>query len=265
MIPIFRKARKKMAENNKPMKYVRYAVGEIILVVIGILIALSINNWNEEQKESVQEKILLEQLKEDYLSNLQQLDSKIATRKLIINSSKDLLTYFDNPKLATRDSVISKLSNLGLTVTYDPIDNDLLASGQISIIKNQKLKILLTKWSTDVIQVQEVEAIYLNRYHYLDVPLMNKIGIGRTVAKVLYQKISMMPNYLLNKDELTPYNFTESRFEPNVETLLNNMELEGIVSYSIGTNEVINAESYTLRKQIVEILDILNELLGTPE
>lgn len=265
MIPIFRKARKKMAENNKPMKYVRYAVGEIILVVIGILIALSINNWNEDQKERVQEKILLEQLREDYLSNLQQLDSKIATRKLIINSSKALLTYFDNPKLASRDSVISKLSNLGLTVTYDPIDNDLLASGQISIIKNQKLKTLLTKWSTDVIQVQEVEVIYLNRYQYIDGPYMNKIGIGRTLDKVRYEKISVLPTFLLNKDELTPYNYTDSRFEPSLETLLNNKELEGIVSSSIGINEVVNAESYTLRKQIVEILDILNELLAAPE
>jgi len=50
MIPIFRKTRKKMADDNKPMKYLRYAIGEIILVVIGILIALSINNWNENRK-----------------------------------------------------------------------------------------------------------------------------------------------------------------------------------------------------------------------
>jgi hypothetical protein len=39
-----------MADDNKPMKYMRYAIGEIVLVVIGILIALSINNWNEEPK-----------------------------------------------------------------------------------------------------------------------------------------------------------------------------------------------------------------------
>ena len=46
MIPFFRKTRKKMADDNKPMKYMRYAVGEIALVVIWILIALSINNWD---------------------------------------------------------------------------------------------------------------------------------------------------------------------------------------------------------------------------
>ena len=55
MIPFFRKIRKKMADDNKPMKYMRYAVGEIVLVVIGILIALSINNWNEERKQKLTE------------------------------------------------------------------------------------------------------------------------------------------------------------------------------------------------------------------
>ena len=44
MIPFFRKIRKKMADDNRPFQYVRYAIGEIVLVVVGILIALQINN-----------------------------------------------------------------------------------------------------------------------------------------------------------------------------------------------------------------------------
>ena len=50
MINFFRKIRKQLADDNKPLKYMRYAIGEILLVVIGILIALSINNWNEQEK-----------------------------------------------------------------------------------------------------------------------------------------------------------------------------------------------------------------------
>ena len=49
MINYFRKIRKQMADDNIPVKYMRYAIGEIILVVIGILIALQINNWNEKR------------------------------------------------------------------------------------------------------------------------------------------------------------------------------------------------------------------------
>jgi hypothetical protein len=48
MTPFFRKIRKKMADDNKPIKYMRYAIGEIVLVVIGILIALSLNNWKKD-------------------------------------------------------------------------------------------------------------------------------------------------------------------------------------------------------------------------
>ena len=52
MINFFRRIRKQLADDNKPLKYARYAIGEIVLVVIGILIALSINNWNEQRKNN---------------------------------------------------------------------------------------------------------------------------------------------------------------------------------------------------------------------
>ena len=53
MINLFGRIRKKLSDDNKPLKYMMYALGEIILVVIGILIALQINNWNEDRKRSV--------------------------------------------------------------------------------------------------------------------------------------------------------------------------------------------------------------------
>jgi hypothetical protein len=51
MLNFFRRIRKKLADENKILKYARYAIGEIVLVVVGILIALQVNNWNEDQKE----------------------------------------------------------------------------------------------------------------------------------------------------------------------------------------------------------------------
>ena len=57
--------------------YLFYAIGEIILVVLGILIALQINNWNESTKRAYKEQEILLQLKEDFKSNLQQLNQKI--------------------------------------------------------------------------------------------------------------------------------------------------------------------------------------------
>ena len=65
MIPFYRKIRKKMADDNKPMKYARYAIGEIVLVVIGILIALQINNWNNSNQKNDLKSVYLQRLIND--------------------------------------------------------------------------------------------------------------------------------------------------------------------------------------------------------
>ena len=69
MINFFRKIRKQFADDNKPLKYLRYAIGEIVLVVIGILIALQINNWNEEKKEQKLGVVVLHDIKDNIIRN----------------------------------------------------------------------------------------------------------------------------------------------------------------------------------------------------
>ena len=59
---VFRNIRQKLAAENKVMAYLRYAVGEIVLVVIGILIALQVNNWNEQRKSNEKFNAVLEQI-----------------------------------------------------------------------------------------------------------------------------------------------------------------------------------------------------------
>ena len=70
MIPFYRKIRKKLADDNKPMKYLRYTIGEILLVVIGILIALQIKNWNELRKEKEKTNLLFGQVQKELLYNI---------------------------------------------------------------------------------------------------------------------------------------------------------------------------------------------------
>lgn len=62
MINIFRKIRKRLAEENKFERYMRYAVGEVMLIVVGIFFALQLQNWNENRKKEKQFKVALEQL-----------------------------------------------------------------------------------------------------------------------------------------------------------------------------------------------------------
>ena len=92
-------------EQNKTSRYFKYAIGEIILVVIGILIALQINNWNENRKENIHEARLKSELMKEFERDLKQLNSKIVIRERIINSSINLLNYIEQGKSANQDSI----------------------------------------------------------------------------------------------------------------------------------------------------------------
>jgi hypothetical protein len=89
-------------EQNKTGKYFKYAIGEIILVVIGILIALSINNWNENKKTEVEEVKLLTNIHVDLQKTLEELESALEFNKSTIDEiikieyySKNELPYSD--------------------------------------------------------------------------------------------------------------------------------------------------------------------------
>lgn len=74
MIKFFKKPRYDLMEKNKTGKYFKYAIGEIILVVIGILIALQINNWNESRNQSKKELLLMSNLKNDIKEDIISLE-----------------------------------------------------------------------------------------------------------------------------------------------------------------------------------------------
>ena len=95
MIKFFRKIRQNLLSEGKTGKYFKYAIGEIVLVVIGILIALSINNWNEQQKQNSQERQFLSVLKIEFTINLNRLDKVIHFRENSIKSANELMTYFN--------------------------------------------------------------------------------------------------------------------------------------------------------------------------
>ena len=103
-----------MADDNKPIKYMRYAIGEIVLVVIGILIALQINTWNEQNKSDAKIDVLFEKV-------LDELALNITESKWVIKNSKlrDSLSYLVlNNKLTYDDYVNPELHKNGNLVIY---------------------------------------------------------------------------------------------------------------------------------------------------
>ena len=97
-------------EKNKTGKYLTYAIGEIILVVIGILIALSINNWNEHRKLKLNDHQLCNELLNDALADSIFYES----RRAVLNELKSTVNYIlEKPELRKPDSVIIEIVNKG--------------------------------------------------------------------------------------------------------------------------------------------------------
>ena len=85
-------------ETGKTGRYFKYALGEIFLVVIGILIALQINNWNEDRKSSIREKMLLIELRTNLHTNVQNLNADINKQVKSAKIIHFLLNHLDNQK-----------------------------------------------------------------------------------------------------------------------------------------------------------------------
>lgn len=96
MIKFFRKIRQRLLAENKFSKYVLYAIGEIVLVVIGILIALWINNWNTTKKLDERELVLLSELKLNLETNLENLEKDIITQIKGAKHIDSLLYHLDH-------------------------------------------------------------------------------------------------------------------------------------------------------------------------
>ena len=140
MIKLFRNIRKKLAAENKVMAYLRYAIGEILLVVIGILIALQINNWNEKRKQSELKTVYISRL----ISDIQQdtLNVQIIKKQTeeaqeiikntihILNTESDLLKT-----MQALENYFEKGWDNRIFIVNDNTYTDLLQTGNMSILK----------------------------------------------------------------------------------------------------------------------------------
>lgn len=144
MIKFFRNIRKKLIQQGKTTSYLKYAIGEIILVVIGILIALQINNWNEKQKGIRWQQNFLVELNTELQDNYNQLDKVLAVQQTRINACKaihNLIGAKDETKKSTIDSLFYEMQKSNRTFFPTTGVYDLgLASGKLENLKNEKLK-----------------------------------------------------------------------------------------------------------------------------
>ena len=159
MIKFFRKIRQRLVKENKISNYLLYAIGEIVLVVIGILIALQINNWNETRKFDIQEQSALNNIHRDFLKNEEILKDVKNSSLLMINSGIQILNHTGNKgKPDNEDTLNNWLNKLYNSTPYYPQNDfldDLLSSGKLGIFKNVELRNLLSSWKPEVEILEE--------------------------------------------------------------------------------------------------------------
>ena len=149
MIKFFRKIRQNLLLENKTGKYLKYAFGEIVLVVIGILIALQLNNMNENRKNNVFEKEILTQIQENLKNDKLALGDIVTNFSIAVKSSEKILNSEVSQK--TEDSINIWLGTIIQFDRFQPLTNayEVLKSNGLDKISNKNLRFLLGRYYDD--------------------------------------------------------------------------------------------------------------------
>ena len=167
-------------EKNKTGKYFKYAIGEIILVVIGILIALSINNWNDQRKQKLTETEQLKSIKSELDLGLKNLD--IILQKIDFHSNNiDSLIIMMRTSIPNSFEVSGEL--LGSTIMWRTTDvsintlNSMIASGTLNQLTNEELRVKLANLPAIQTDLTEDELMVREWAENHMVPFLAKIGL----------------------------------------------------------------------------------------
>ena len=209
MIKFFRNIRQNLINEGKTSKYLKYAIGEIILVMIGILLALQVNNWNNSRTNNKTRKELVHNLHQEFLINKTELEGRIKFNDTAMKHIKEVLGMM-TPKYDTLD--VKLLDSLMVHVlniqTYDGSSGvllDMIDNNKLGLITNDSLRIALASWTQKVDNVKEMESRvmklnreYLNPYlykHYSYMHIDESLQEGvMPISKLPFDNRSIMAN-----------------------------------------------------------------------
>lgn len=186
MTKLFRKIRFDLMQTGKTAKYIKYAIGEIILVVIGILIALQINNWNENQKSKKDERYVLTEILKNLEEDAVLVDEIIGQRQKAKNAVI-VLQKFMNSETKEPDSLQYYMANLLTFERYFPINN------AYEILKSKGLQL-----SNDGLTTK------ISRYYDYEQPKMSNsiLDIEVTILEIFNNTNGLFRFFsLIKKDE----------------------------------------------------------------
>lgn len=158
MIKLFNKKRKQLLEENKTGRYLKYAIGEIVLVMIGILLALQVNTWNENRQLKKEEIQLMKSLHKEFSKNLILFDKHFGYQLKKIERIENIMSI--NARSFSRDSLKLLIAGVTGAPTFNPsqgIYNSAISSGKIELISNVSLKESVSGFQDLLIDYREDE------------------------------------------------------------------------------------------------------------
>ncbi|WP_282042683.1 DUF6090 family protein [Winogradskyella flava] len=199
-------------EKNKTRKYFKYAFGEIILVVIGILIALQINNWNENRKNKITEADYYCRILDDFELNEKLIDKNYVLTTNRIKLTKELIIDLNNiPN--DRSIILNKFTAAlrhDVSVPSNITFEDLTSSGQLKLLTDIKLKNRLIEYSTFLNNTLNLLKENRNEVvkRYTDFELITELGyqdIEYMKKELDKEHIALLPNTNWTNDPTHPY------------------------------------------------------------
>jgi len=220
-----------MIENKNVGTYLLYTVGEITLVVIGILIAVSIDNWNSNSKRKASQSEYLAALKSEFRENQERLKQVRLINQNNIQSARALSHLMGtSPDTVSVEKLrLLVIRTIGAEVQYRPsigVIEEIISSGKLDLFESDSLRYLLTGWSSELTKVQFQEKDEVNRFREVVIDEMMKT-MSMKNATYEYQ------NNL--------FNFSPSRLHANDFDLLNSLYLENNLVGFISASEFLEA------------------------
>lgn len=244
MIKLFRKIRKNLLAEGKTIKYFKYAVGEIILVVIGILIALQINNWNEEKKNRANENYFMEQLLQELKSDMHTLTDNQEKIKSSIPNIKRLLSLLhdEDVAMAKFNLALKAFINKDLALKQFESNNatfeEIKSSGQLGLIQDKELRNRIVSLYS---HLASLEAIFIE-FNNFGRPFTQDFTINIGAAKYMDMQGPFFSGY--NSDE----------------ELFNMRNEDALIGLLVNDIWTLNEYLPILKTQLAEMNEVVNEI-----
>lgn len=262
MISFFRKFREKLVAGGKIRNYLLYAFGEILLIVIGILIAVQINAWNTGRINDKQETIILNDLKQEYLGKMEELSQKNQLRSVMIGAGSQLLDMIHEGEFTvSRDSLDKLVGSTFISPTFDAsnsVTEELLNSGKLYIIKNRELRKLITDWKSQLEKMEEEETNLVSNLVHNYIPYMVRKYPYNTMASFLFEESEEVWSQITKNTGAESFHLHKSNKPVDLDDLLADYEFESYISIIVVSCIAANLQALDLQAFIESVLALID-------